>query len=88
MNHVEFNDGYVKEDSANTIVESILARVDSDGFLVSLLEAITYYKNDDPAVKMANNHLITSMGRKRLRMATQNGILKFSGSMARKLGFH
>ena len=73
---VEFPDGQVKEYSANLIAENMLTRVDSDGFSVTLLEAITDYNKDDTAVDIADKYVITSKGRRRLRMTTQGWKLK------------
>ena len=54
----------------------MLTRVDSDGFTVTLLEAITDYHKDNTAVDITDKHVITSKGRKRLRMTTQGHRLK------------
>ena len=73
---VEFPDGQVKEYSANLIAENMLTRVDSDGFSVTLLEAITAYQKDNTAVDIADKHVTTSKGRRRLRKTTQGWKLK------------
>ena len=38
--NVEFSNGQAKEHSANVIADKIFARVDSDEFIITLLEAI------------------------------------------------
>ena len=48
----------------------MITRVDSDRFLVNLLEAITFCKKDDYSVEMADKHTITSKGRKMMQMTT------------------
>ena len=58
------------------IAENVLTRVDSDGFIVTLLEAIRDYKKDDPVVQMTDNRVITSEERKRMRKITQGWKLK------------
>ena len=72
----DFPDRQVKEQSTNVKAENMISRVDSDRFLVILLESITCYKKDDSAAKIANNHAITSKERKRSRIATQGWNLK------------
>ena len=73
---VEFPDGQVKEYSANLIAENMLTRVDSDGFSITLLEAITDYHKDNTAVDIDDKYVITSKERRRLRMTTQGWKLK------------
>ena len=73
---VEFPDGQVKEYSANLIAENIPTRIDSDGFSVTLLEAITDYHKDNASVDIAHRYVINSKGRRRLRMTTQGWKLK------------
>ena len=50
FHYVEFTDGKVKECSANVIAKNMLTRAGSDGFIVTLLEAITDYKKDNSTV--------------------------------------
>ena len=76
MYDVEFPDRRVKEYSANLIAENMLTRVDSDGFSVTLLEAITDYHKDNTAVDIDDKYVITSKRMRRLRMTTQGWNLK------------
>ena len=73
---VEFRVGQVKEFSANLIAENVLTRVDSGGFSVTLLEAITDYHKYGTAVNISDKYVINSKGRRRLRMTTQGLKLK------------
>ena len=60
---VEFPDGQVKEYSANIIAENILTQVDSDGYSMTMLDAIVDYRKDDSkAVPMEDKYLITNSG--------------------------
>ena len=71
LHDFEYLDEQVKDYSANLIAENILNRVDSDGFSVTLLEAITDYNKDDTASDNSEKHVITSKGKRRLRMITK-----------------
>ena len=71
LHDVEFPDVQVKECSANVIEEIMMLRVDSDGFLETMLEAITYYAKDDAVVDIADEHVIAHKGRRRLRKTTK-----------------
>ena len=44
---VEFNDGTVKEYSANVIAENILTQVASDGFSTTMINGIIYHRKDE-----------------------------------------
>ena len=76
LHDVEFPDGQVKEYSANLIADNMLTRVDSDGFYITLLEAIIDYHKDDTAVYNSDKYVITSKGSRRLRMITQGQKMK------------
>ena len=68
---VEFPDGQLKEYAANVIAENMLTQVDSDGFSLTMMEAIIDYRKDDAvAVPKIDKYLITSSGQKRLRKTT------------------
>ena len=68
---VEFPDGQVKEYSANVIAENMLSQVDSDGYSMTLMEAIIDYRKDDSvAVSKADKYVYTKSGQKRLRKTT------------------
>ena len=58
------------------MTENMLTRVDSSSFLVTLLEDIKDHKKNDSALEMADKHVITDEGRKRLWMNTQGWKLK------------
>ena len=58
------------------IAEKILTSVDSGGFSVNLLEAITDYQKDNTTVDIADKYVITFKGTRRLRMTTQGWKLK------------
>ena len=51
---------------ANIIAEIILTRVNTDSFIITLLEALTDHKKDESAVNIADKHIITSKKRKKL----------------------
>ena len=65
---LSFPDGLVKECSVNSIAENVLTRVDSYMFSVTLLEAITDYHKDNTVVDIDDKQVITSKGRRRLRI--------------------
>ena len=44
---VEFNDGTVKEYSANVIAENMLTQVDSDGFSTTMMNGIIDQRKDE-----------------------------------------
>ena len=56
----EFPDGQVKEHLVNLIAENMLIRVKSDGFSVTLLDAIIDYNEDDTAVEISDKHVINT----------------------------
>ena len=68
---VEFPDGQLKEHAANVIAENMLTQVDSDGFSLTMMEAITDYQKDEAlAVNKADKYLTTTSGQKRMRKTT------------------
>jgi hypothetical protein len=68
---VEFPDGQLREYAANVLAENMLTQVDSDGFSLTMMEAITDYRRDEAvAVPMTDKYVITSSGQKRLRKTT------------------
>jgi hypothetical protein len=68
---VEFPDGQLKEYAANVLAENMLTQVDSDGFSLTMMEAIIDYRRDEAvAVPMIDKYVITSSGQKRLRKTT------------------
>ena len=69
---VEFPDGQVKEYAANVIAENMLTQVDSEGFSVTLMEAIVdYRKKHGVAVDKPDQFVVTKRGQKRLIKSTK-----------------
>jgi hypothetical protein len=68
---VEFPDGQLKEYAANVIAENMLTQVDSDGYSLTMMEAITDYRKDEAvAVPKIDSYLTTTSGQKRRRKTT------------------
>ena len=69
MHEVEFPDGQLKEHAANVLIaENMLTQVDSDGFSLTMMEAIIDHRKDETvAAPMADKCLMTPSGQKRLR---------------------
>ena len=68
---VEFSDGQVREYTANTIAESMLAQVDSEGVRTTMMEGIVdYRKNDAVAVQKQDQYVYNKNGRRRMRKTT------------------
>ena len=68
---VEFPDGQLKEYAANVIAENMLTQVDSDGYSLTMMEAIVDYRKDEAvAVPKDDKYVITSTGQKRQRKTT------------------
>jgi hypothetical protein len=68
---VEFPDGQVKEYAANIIVENMLTQVNSDGYSLTMMEAIIDYRKDDAiAIPKEDMYVVTRRGQKRLRKTT------------------
>ena len=69
---VEFPDGQVKEYAANIIAENMLSQVDSEGYSLTLLDAIVDYKRDDAvAIPKSEMYIVSERGQKRIRQTTQ-----------------
>jgi hypothetical protein len=65
---VEFPDGQLKEQAVNVVAENMLTLVDSDGFSLTMMETMIDHRKDETvAVPMADKHLTTPSGQKRLR---------------------
>ena len=61
---VQFPDGQVKEYAANVIAENMLTQVDSDGFSLTMLDAIIDYRKDEAvAVPKSDSHVVTPRDR-------------------------
>ena len=68
---VEFPDGTVREYSANLIAENMLTQVDSDGYSLTLMEAIVDYRKDESgAISKDDGFVITKRGKKQPRKTT------------------
>jgi len=66
----EFNDGTIKEYSANVIASNIYEEGDADGFSSSLLYKIVDHKSSGEAIKMADKYITTRTGTRRMRQTT------------------
>ena len=66
----EFNDGTIKEYSANVIASNIYEEGDADGFSSSLLYQIVDHKSSGEAIKMADKYITTRTGTRRMRQTT------------------
>ena len=68
---VNFEDGHVKEYSANTIAENMLTQVDSHGFtLTTMEEIIDYWKDVATDVTKDNMYIVTKRGQKNIQKTT------------------
>ena len=68
---VVFDDGEVKEYSANVIAENMFSQVDQDGYHVQMLDSIVDHASEDDAVRKENQYITTRSGTKRLRKSTR-----------------
>jgi hypothetical protein len=66
----EFDDGTVKEYSANTIASNIYEEGDADGFSSALLHTIVDHKSSGEAIKMTDKYYHTKTGTRRMRQTT------------------
>jgi hypothetical protein len=67
---VEFNDGEVREYSANVIAENMYSQVDANGYSHTLLESIIDYTKDESAVDRDDMYIQTKSGQRRIRQTT------------------
>ena len=68
---VQFEDGHVKEYSANTITENILTQVDYDGSTLTIMEGIIdYLKDAATAVTKDDMYIVTKCGQKNIWKTT------------------
>ena len=67
---VEFPDGEVKEYAVNVIAENMLLQVDNEGFILTLLDSILDFKQDEQAVSKDNQYATIKRGRRRLSKTT------------------
>jgi hypothetical protein len=66
----KFNDGTIKEYSANVIASNIYEEGDADGFSSSMLYQIIDHKSSGEAVKLEDKYITTRTGTRRLRETT------------------
>ena len=70
MYECEFNDGTIKEYSANVIASNIYEEGDADGFSSLMLYQIIDHKSSGEAVKLEDKYITTRTGTRRLRETT------------------
>jgi hypothetical protein len=69
---VEFNDGSVREYSANLIAENMIAQCDEEGRSMIMIENIIDYSKDEAvAISKDGAFVVTRRGMKRRRKTTQ-----------------
>ena len=66
----EFDDGTIKEYSANVIASNIYEEGDADGFSSALLHQIVDHKSSGEAIKMEDKYYKTRTGTRRMRQTT------------------
>ena len=68
----EFDNGTIREYSANMIAENMLTQVDEDGFSITLMEGIVDHRKDpETAVSKEDAYVMTKRGQKRNRITTK-----------------
>ena len=64
---VKFEDGHVKEYSANTIAENMLTPMDYYGFTLTMMEGIIDYRKEAVTVVTKDNmFIVTNCGQKKI----------------------
>ena len=66
----EFDDGSIREYSANVIASNIYEEGNADGYSSSLLHTIVDHKASGEAIKMADKYIIARNGTRRMRQTT------------------
>ena len=66
----EFDDGTIKEYSANVIASNIYEEGDADGFSSALLHQIVDHKSSGEAIKIEDKYYKTRTGKRRMRETT------------------
>ena len=66
----EFDNGTIREYSANLIASNIYEEVDANGYSKALLHTIVDHKLTEEAVKMADKYITTRTGTKQMRQTT------------------
>ncbi len=61
----------MKEYAANIIAENMLSRVDSEGFTMTMMDSIVYWKKDELSVDKSDKYVVTRRGKRKLRQTTQ-----------------
>ena len=68
---VEFNDGTVKEYSANLIAENMITQVDSDGFSTTMMNGtIDHIKYEATSITKSGIYIFTQRGQSKTRKKT------------------
>jgi hypothetical protein len=67
---VEFDDGLVKEYTANVIADELYAQTDDEGFTINHMDGIVDFRKMDDAVSWPDAYVQTKRGAKRLRKTT------------------
>lgn len=80
---VEFQDGTVKEYSANIIAENMLTQVDSDGYTITMMEGIVDYKRDDS--RCSERRYVPCNQQRSKAYAKDNAVLETLGKMGRRV---
>ncbi len=70
MYECEFNDGTIKDYSANVIASNLYEEGDADGFSSSMLHQIIDHNSSGEAVKLEDKYITTRTGTRRLRATT------------------
>jgi hypothetical protein len=66
----EFDDGTIKEYSANVIAPNIYEEGDADGFCSLMSYQIIDHKSSGEAIKLQDKYITTRTGTRRLRQTT------------------
>ncbi len=70
MYECKFNDGTIKEYSANVIASNIYEEGDADEFSSSMSYQIIDHKSSGETVKLENKYMTTRTGTRRMRQTT------------------
>ena len=70
MYECKFDDGTIKEYSANVIASNLYEEGDADGFSSSMSHQIIDHKSSGEAVKLENKYITTRTGTMKLRTTT------------------
>ena len=73
---VEFPDREVREYIANIIVENMLTRVDSDGYITIVLDCVFDFEKDNTTYEIKDRYLYEKNSRRRLQKSIQGQKLK------------